>query len=77
MSKSICTDLCEHCIYIECGDFICDVTDDVTIVDWKPFPCECPENALNDMIMCVIHDTFGYDNKKLEAMDLRYACMEM
>lgn len=38
---------------------------------------ECPENALNDMIMCVIHDTFGYDNKKLEAMDLRYAYMEM
>lgn len=33
-----CSDLCEHCTYIECSDFICDVT----IVDWKPFTCVCP-----------------------------------
>lgn len=38
-----CTDTCEHCVYIEEGDFICDVTDDVTIVGWKPFPCSCPK----------------------------------
>lgn len=38
-----CTDTCEHCVYIEEGDFICDVTNDVTIVGWKPFPCSCPK----------------------------------
>lgn len=27
-----CQDLCKHCVYIESGDFICYVTDDVTIV---------------------------------------------
>jgi len=42
-SKLVCSDLCEHCTYIECGDFICDITEDVTIVDWKPFPCSCLE----------------------------------
>ena len=39
-----CTGLCEHCVYIEDGDFICNVHNDggdVTIVDWKPFPCIC------------------------------------
>jgi len=41
--KPVCLDLCEHCTYIECGDFICDITNDVTIVDWKPFPCSCLE----------------------------------
>ena len=38
-----CSDQCEHCIYIEEGDFMCDVAQDVTIVDWKPFPCACPK----------------------------------
>ena len=38
-----CLDLCEHCTYVECGDFICDITNDATIVDWKPFLCCCPE----------------------------------
>lgn len=38
-----CLDLCEHCVYIECGDYICDINNDVTIVDWKPFPCVCPD----------------------------------
>lgn len=49
--KPLCSDLCEHCIYIQCGDFICDLVhddidhndDEVTIVDWVPFPCVCPE----------------------------------
>ena len=40
---TLCSDLCEHCSYIECGDFICDVNNDVTIVGWKPFPCSCPK----------------------------------
>lgn len=39
----LCSDLCKHCVYIESGDFICDVTDDVTIVDWKSFSCCCLE----------------------------------
>lgn len=56
---STCTDLCEHCIYIECGDFICDIDDDdddddVTIVDWKPFPCKYPEKKVK----------IGYENKE-------------
>lgn len=38
-----CIDLCEHCIYIESGDLICDVNNDVTIVGGKPFPCVCPK----------------------------------
>lgn len=41
--KPQCSDQCEHCIYIETGDFMCDVVQDVTIVDWKPFPCACPK----------------------------------
>lgn len=41
--QPLCTDLCEHCMYIMCGDFVCDVAQDVTIVDWKPFPCVCPK----------------------------------
>lgn len=39
----MCTDLCEHCIYIECGDFVCDITNEPNIVAWKPFPCTCIE----------------------------------
>lgn len=35
----LCSDLCEHCTYVGCGDFICDETNDVTIVDWKPVSC--------------------------------------
>lgn len=42
-AELLCTDLCEYCTYIECGDFICDINNDVTIVDWKPFPCVCPK----------------------------------
>lgn len=38
---------------------------------------ECPESAINDIIMCLIHETFGYNNKKLEKMDLRYAYIEL
>ena len=38
---------------------------------------ECPESAINDMIMCIVHENFGYDEKKLSEMDLRYACMEL
>lgn len=42
-----CTDTCERCIYIyiyiEEGDFICDINNDVTIVGWKPFSCSCPK----------------------------------
>jgi hypothetical protein len=38
---------------------------------------ECPESAINDMIMCLIHKTFGYDKKKLSEMDLRYAYIEL
>lgn len=39
----LCSDLCDYCSYIICGDFICDITQDVTIVDWKPFSCVCPK----------------------------------
>ena len=42
-SKPQCSDQCEHCIYIEEGDFMCDVVQDATIVNWKPFPCACPK----------------------------------
>ena len=38
---------------------------------------ECPEKAINDMIMCLIHETFGYDKEKLKKMDLRYAYIEL
>ena len=38
---------------------------------------ECPESAINDMIMCLIHETFGYDENKLSEMDLRYAYIEL
>ena len=38
-----CSSYCEHCSYAMCGDFLCDITDDATIVDWKPFPCHHPE----------------------------------
>lgn len=38
-----CSDRCEHCIYIEEGDFICDVVQEATIVGWKPFLCACPK----------------------------------
>lgn len=38
---------------------------------------ECPESAVNDMIMCIIHENFGYDEKKLSEMDLRYAYFEI
>ena len=38
-----CSDLCEHSEYIECGDFVCDITGDVTIVGRKPFTCSCPK----------------------------------
>lgn len=38
---------------------------------------ECPESALNDMIMCIVHEKFGYDEAKLEQMDLRFAYFEI
>lgn len=41
--KPLCTDLCAHCMYIEDGDFICQITNEATIVDWSPFPCRCPK----------------------------------
>ena len=46
--KPQCSDQCEHCIYIEEGDFMCDVVQDVSIVDWKPFPCACPKKRRLD-----------------------------
>ena len=38
---------------------------------------ECPESALDDMIMCMIHENFGYDKAKLKEMDLRFAYFEI
>lgn len=40
-----CTDTCEHCRYIEEGDFICDtrMEDEVVIVGWCPMECICPK----------------------------------
>ena len=40
----VCLDLCEHCVYIENGDFICDETNQLVISDWTPGICLCPEN---------------------------------
>lgn len=37
------TDLCKHCLYIEDGDFICQITQDPTIIGWCPFECQCPK----------------------------------
>jgi hypothetical protein len=40
----MCTDTCEHCHYIEEGDFVCDTTmEDVVIVGWCPMECICPK----------------------------------
>ena len=40
-----CTDTCEHCCYIEEGDFVCNATteEDVVIVGWRPMECICPK----------------------------------
>ena len=38
---------------------------------------DCPESAINDMIMCMIHENFGYDENKLSEMDLRFAYIEL
>ena len=40
-----CTDTCEHCCYIEEGDFVCNATteEDVVIVGWCPMECICPK----------------------------------
>lgn len=38
---------------------------------------ECPESAINDMVMCMVHENFGYDEAKLKKMDLRYAYIEL
>lgn len=45
MTKEIpmCSDLCEHCNYAMCGDFLCEIDDACTIEDWIPFPCRHPE----------------------------------
>lgn len=39
----MCTDLCEHCLYIETGDFMCEITHKVCIEDWMPKVCKSPE----------------------------------
>ena len=39
--KPQCSDQCEHCISIDEGDFMCDIFQDVSIVNWKPFLCAC------------------------------------
>lgn len=41
--KKMCTDLCEHCLYIETGDFMCEITHKVCIEDWMPKVCKSPE----------------------------------
>ena len=33
----VCSDECEHCIYIGDGDYFCDAVEDIVISDW--FPC--------------------------------------
>lgn len=38
---------------------------------------KCPESALDDMIMCLVHENFGYDEAKLKEMDLRFAYFEI
>lgn len=40
----LCTDQCKHCIYIEEGDFMCNVKKEMTIEDWEPKVCMCPKN---------------------------------
>lgn len=42
-NKELCSDSCIHCLYIEDGDFICNITKDVVIVNWCPFECQCPK----------------------------------
>lgn len=43
IKKPICIDLCEHCIYIDTGDFICDIKKEITIKNWIPSICLCPK----------------------------------
>jgi len=31
-----CCHLCDHCIYIGDGDYICDESNDIVIADWEP-----------------------------------------
>lgn len=38
---------------------------------------EYSESVLDDMIMCMIHENFGYDEAKLKEMDLRFAYFEI
>lgn len=38
----VCTDLCEHCIYIGEGDFICENTKYLCIEDFNPKICKHP-----------------------------------
>jgi hypothetical protein len=38
-----CIDLCEHCMYVEEGDFYCEVVQDITIKEWTPLVCPCPK----------------------------------
>ena len=40
---AMCTDLCEHCVYLECGDFLCTLDGDCTIEDWTPKACVSPK----------------------------------
>jgi hypothetical protein len=39
----LCTDQCKHCLYIEEGDFLCNVKNEMTIEDWEPKVCVCPK----------------------------------
>ena len=34
--NKVCSDKCEHCIYIGEGDFICDLNLAIVIEDWIP-----------------------------------------
>lgn len=36
---------CEHCLYLEEGDFFCDESEELCIEDWMPvlFPAGCYE----------------------------------
>ena len=41
----VCSDRCEHCIYIGEGDFICDLRNDIVIQDWIAIgSCESKDN---------------------------------
>ena len=43
-----CSDLCEHCVYLEEGDFYCTIAKRITITHWEPQPCMCPKGVKNN-----------------------------